>query len=81
VQQDATIQDIWQNILDMQHIYTMGILHIEKDGLLMNTLERCHIYTLSKNNLMIFIVIKVVHATGCKAAEWNCKFLLWMLGG
>jgi hypothetical protein len=45
-----------QHILDTQHAYatmedTLDILHIERKGPLMNTLERFHIYKLSKENM------------------------------
>jgi hypothetical protein len=47
-----------QHILDMQHAYgtmedTLDILHIERKGPLMNTLERFHVYKLSKENMHI----------------------------
>jgi hypothetical protein len=45
-----------QNILDMRHAYgtiedTFDILHFEKKGPLMNTLERFHIYKLSREGI------------------------------
>jgi hypothetical protein len=44
------------HILDTGHAYgtiedTLNILHLEKKGPLMNTLEQFHIYRLSKDNL------------------------------
>jgi hypothetical protein len=47
-----------QHILDTQHAYatmkyTLDILHIERKGPLMNTLERFHIYKLSKENMHV----------------------------
>jgi hypothetical protein len=47
-----------QHILDTQHAYgtiedTLDILHIEKKGPLMNTLERFHIYKLSQENMQL----------------------------
>jgi hypothetical protein len=47
-----------QHILDTQHTYgtmedTVDILHIERKGSFINTLERFHIYNLSKENLQM----------------------------
>jgi hypothetical protein len=51
-----------QHILDTQQTYsniqeTMDILHIEKKGPLMNTLEQFHIYNLWKEKNVICSVI------------------------
>jgi hypothetical protein len=47
-----------QHISDTKHAYdtiedTMDILHFKNKGSLMNTLERFHIYNLSKENLQM----------------------------
>jgi ribosomal protein S25 len=47
-----------QHILDTEHTYgtmqdTMEVLHVERKGPLLNTLERFHIYSLWKDNMQI----------------------------
>jgi hypothetical protein len=55
-----------QHILDTQNTYsniqeTMDILHIEKKGPLMNTLEQFHIYSLWKENLQLNDIYTDIH--------------------
>jgi hypothetical protein len=55
-----------QHILDTQHTYsnieeTTDILHIERKGPLMNTLEQFHTYSLWKENLQINDIYTDIH--------------------
>jgi hypothetical protein len=55
-----------QHILDTQHTYsniqeTMDILHFERKGPLINTLEQFHIYSLWKENLHFNDIYTDIH--------------------